>query len=109
MRAMAVRGDSWGRSGAPRRWRRAAGWLLLLSCAAVGSVGAQSGGSYQITRHAVAGGGGRSSGGSFVLVGTVGQAEAAAPASAAGLRLAGGFHAPVGAVSNALFSDGFEN
>jgi hypothetical protein len=89
--------------------RRGALLLAALSCAVVGSAVAQSGGSYQITRHAVAGGGSRVGGGSFVLVGTVGQAEAAAPATAANLSLTGGFHAPVGAAPNALFSDGFEN
>lgn len=109
MRANVRSKESEATAATPAVRRRRALLLATLCCTVVGSAVAQSGGSYLITRHAVAGGGGRASGGGFVLVGTVGQAETAAPASAAGLRLAGGFHAPAGAAPNALFSDGFEN
>lgn len=52
-------------------------WLLML-CAliAISAVPVQSGGQYEISWYTIDGGGGTSSGGSYVLTGTIGQADA---------------------------------
>ncbi len=63
-------------------------------------------------KHAIAGGGQRASGGSYVLTGTVAQATAGPiPAEAAGgtYRLAGGFHAASTPRAGDIFRNGFEN
>jgi len=93
---------------------------LLLTALALGSsaaVLAQSvpppaGGTYVMQKHAIAGGGQRASGGSYVLTGTVAQATAGPiPAEAAGgtYRLAGGFHAASTPRAGDIFRNGFEN
>ena len=69
-----------------------------------------SGGTYVLTKQVIAAGGNRSSGGSYQLVGTLGQ-NTAGRANAGGYQLQIGFH---GAASNAplpdaLFRSGFEN
>ena len=82
--------------------------LLALSA---GSVGAQSGGTFEITRSTVDAGGGQSSGGDFELVGTIAQPDAD-PAIASGgtFTLRGGFHVAAGPpLGDAVFKDGFEN
>jgi hypothetical protein len=62
-----------------------------------------------LTRAVVAGGGSRSAGGSFVLVGTLGQPAAGLQAGGA-FRLSGGFHVEGNASvpAAAIFGDGFE-
>jgi hypothetical protein len=80
--------------------------LLLLLGAAL----AQSGGTFEIVRSTVDGGGGRSSGGDFELVGTIAQPDAD-PAIATGgtFTLRGGFHTASGApLADPIFADGFE-
>jgi len=77
------------------------------------SVTPPAGGTYVIQKHAIAAGGQRVSGGSYVLTGTVAQATAGPlPAEATGgtYRLAGGFHtaAAVPRVDE-IFRNGFEN
>ena len=81
----------------------ALGALLLLATA---GLGAQA---LDISRHAIAGGGGRSSGGEFVVTGTIGQGEAGnAPASGGAFRLRGGWLDGAATTTDALFGDGFE-
>lgn len=86
------------------RRRARIGALLLLASA---GLGAQA---LDVSRHAIANGGGRSTGGGFTLTGTIGQAEAAsAPATGGGFRLRGGWlGAPAAPRPDALFRDGFE-
>lgn len=82
--------------------------LLALSA---GSVGAQSGGAFEITRSTVDAGGGASSGGDFVLIGTIAQPDAD-PAIASGgtFTLRGGFHAAAAPpLGDEVFKDGFES
>ena len=69
-----------------------------------------SGGTYVLNKQVIAAGGNRSSGGSYQLVGTLGQ-NAAGRANAGGYQLQIGFH---GAASNAplhdsIFRNSFEN
>jgi hypothetical protein len=47
-------------------------WLLLTTL----TVSAQSGGNYDLAWSSMAGGGGEAGGGSFALIGTIGQSEA---------------------------------
>ena len=86
--------------------------LTLLTCAlAAGSVpaGTPAGGDYVITRDTIDGGGGMSSGGDFVLTGTIGQPDAQPLAAAGGaFQLVGGFWAGLGALVDLIFRDGFE-
>ncbi len=77
------------------------------------SVTPPAGGTYVMQKHAIAAGGQRVSGGSYVLTGTVAQASAGPlPTDASGgtYRLAGGFHtaAAVPRVDE-VFRNGFEN
>jgi hypothetical protein len=69
----------------------------------------QSGGNFSIARHSVDAGGARSSGGGFVLVGTIGQPDAAALQGGV-VRLQGGFHrrASGSASADVVFADSFE-
>lgn len=79
--------------------------MVLLVAAA--DLGAQS---YDLRRDVVAAGGGRSSGGTFVLRATVGQPEATSAAASGGtFRLRGGFWSGLAeSRPDALFADGFE-
>lgn len=95
---------------------RAAGRLrpllaLVLACAAAGV--ARGGESYAVDRHAIAGGGGRSTGGTFTLFGVAGQHEADPlhPATGGTFELVGGLlAAPTDTPRpDALFGDGFED
>ncbi len=82
---------------------------LLMSALSVGL--AQSGGTYDITRSTLDGGGGRSTGGSFAVSGTTGQPDAGLVMSGGSFNLSGGFW-PAPAPSqlpDALFQDGFES
>lgn len=80
--------------------------LLAVSVAVHG----QSGGGYEITKSTIDGGGGTSSGGDFVLTGTIGQPDASAQTAGGGeYALAGGFWARVGEfILELIFKDGFE-
>jgi hypothetical protein len=66
-----------------------------------------SGGSYRLTKQAIAGGGARSAGGSYVLVATVGQ-SVAGQTDADGAVVQQGFHASDAATPDSLFSNSFE-
>lgn len=71
-----------------------------------------TGGTYIIQKQAIAAGGARATGGSYVLTGTVAQAAAGpVPTEATGgsYRLAGGFHTTAAPQPDALFKHGFEN
>lgn len=80
---------------------------LLLAAQLVAQV--PTGGPYSLPKQVIAGGGTRSSGGSYVLTGTAGQ-SAAGPASAGNYALQQGFHSATssGPLPDALFANGFE-
>ena len=68
-----------------------------------------TGGPYVLKQQVIAGGGNRASGGSFVLTGTVAQANAGISGGSA-LRLSSGFHTPqVATIDADIFKNGFEN
>lgn len=80
--------------------------LLLGLCMCVAGAAAQE---FEITRHVVSGGGGRSTGGDYSLAGTVGQPQASGPIGGGEFELRGGFWAgDAQAGGEALFRDGFE-
>jgi len=64
--------------------------MTLALCGGV-SVAAQSGGPFQIEKSVIAGGGGRSSGGTLTLEGTIGQSVAGTTSSGGTFQVAGGF------------------
>lgn len=66
-------------------------WVLTLMVVGLTVVQAQSGGPYTIDKSVIAGGGGTSSGGSYSLQGTIGQAVAGGPASGSPYSLQSGF------------------
>jgi hypothetical protein len=61
-----------------------------------------------VTRHVIAGGG-HSSGGSFTLDGTIGQADASAVVSGGAFEVQGGYWTGVAPIGPGVFRDGFEN
>ncbi len=68
--------------------------LLLLAVTAAGGVwraSAQTGGGYDLSWNTFDGGGATSSGGSYVLAGTIGQPDAGPALTGGGYTLAGGF------------------
>ncbi len=66
-------------------------WVILLICAALAwPVLAQTGGGYDLTWSTIDGGGGASSGGAYLLGGTIGQPDARA-ISGGNYTLVGGF------------------
>ena len=69
-----------------------------------------TGGVYELTRQMIAGGGRSVSGGSYVLVGTVGQ-SALTPVSGGAYQIIGGFHGPAtaGPPFDLIFRSGFDN
>ena len=71
---------------------------------------AQSGGDFEITRATIDAGGGRSQGGGFVLIGTIGQVDAVEMLSGGAYVLSGGFWASGGSepLPESIFADGFE-
>lgn len=90
---------------------RALGAAVLLVAMIPASASAPAGGTYVMSRHVIAAGGGRVTGGSVDLVGTVGQHEANAAVAAGPYHLLAGFHtprAPVVPPPDAVFKDGFE-
>ncbi len=84
--------------------------LLAVSPSGQGqAVPPPGGGSYTLSKQAIAGGGERASGGSYVLTGTLAQSSAGT-ISGGSYVLSGGFHAPaVGPISNSIFRSGFES
>jgi hypothetical protein len=101
----------------PARPRRSAPAMRLLAltllfalCAGASAPQtAPAGGSYSLRKQAIAAGGGRASGGSYQLTGTVGQAVAGTTANAP-TQIQQGFHsaAAVAAQPDDLFRNGFE-
>ncbi len=84
-------------------------WCL---CAAVvcTAVAALSGGVFVVADQTIAGGGGRASGGAFVLDGTIGQPDAAGSMTGGPFALAGGFWPGLAVPSpDGVFADGFES
>lgn len=79
--------------------------MSFLALAIIGLVSipvmAQSGGPYTLTRFAVEGGGGKSAGGSYQVVGTIGQPDAGT-VSAGAYSLRGGFMGFVHSVFDVL-------
>lgn len=84
--------------------------VLVAALALAGTALAQSsGGPYTLDPQSVAGGGGRSTGGSFALEGTIGRHDASNVLGGGAFELTGGFHQRAqGALGDALFGDGFE-
>ena len=92
---------------------------LIAALAALAGMGAlaqsvppPSGGTFVIQKQAIAAGGARAAGGSYVLTGTVAQAAAGpvtTEATGGSYRLAGGFHTTSAPLPDALFKNGFEN
>lgn len=96
-------------------WRRHAAVrvtvAVLFAVAAHAIASPPAGGTFVMSRHVVASGGGQVTGGSYALNGTVGQAEAQGPVAGAGFVLTGGFHAPQAPavpLPDPVFRDGFE-
>lgn len=63
-------------------------FALLVACSVAG---AQSGGNFTITKSVIAGGGGNSTGGTFVVDGTIGQAVAGTTSTGSTFEVSGGF------------------
>ena len=81
------------------KWQTPGKLLLLLLLALLlvsGPVLASSGGLFDLSWDTVDGGGGTSSGGSYALSGTIGQADASEPLSGGSYAVTGGFWAGVG-------------
>lgn len=84
--------------------------MLAGTAAFAQAVPPPTGGPYQLQKQAIAGGGQRASGGSYVLTGTVGQSNATpTPATGSTYLLTGGFHVRALPLGNDLFRNGFEN
>ncbi len=82
--------------------------LAVLVWASV-SAAVPIGGNFAIVNNTIDGGGGRSTGGGFVLTGTIGQPDASPTTSSGGeFKSAGGFWAKVAEVTELIFKDGFE-
>jgi hypothetical protein len=85
-----------------------AAFLALLLTAAL-YAGPPSGGDYAVASSTLDAGGGVSTGGDFVLMGTVGQPDAGAhPTTGNDYALAGGFWGKISAIAELIFMDGFE-
>jgi hypothetical protein len=67
------------------------------------SVHAQTGGGYELTWYTVDNGGGKLSGGSYVLMGTAGQPDAGGALAGGDLVLVGGFWPGVGMAQHKLY------
>src|SRR5687768_11424934 len=97
-----------------RSWRpMTLGALALAMAAASLALHAQSGGIYSITRSTIDVGGGTSTGGPYVVQGTIGQVDAHEPLSGGVLRLQPGFWAAAGTdgqlpAPTLIFRNGFE-
>ena len=90
-------------------------WHVLLPAALAGFAlhaetrAQSSGGAYAVPAHAIAAGGGRSTGGAFELEGTVAQHAVSPPATGGPFLLVPGFRRQRDAQADGLFSDGFED
>lgn len=86
----------------------ATGIAALVLAAALGAQ-VPAGGAYSLPRQVVGAGGQRATGGSYVLVGTIGQ-SATGPASGSAYTIQQGFHAaaPAGPLPDLMFRNGFE-
>lgn len=93
-------------NGVIRRRPAVALAMLSLCAAAALSAGTPSGGSYSLPKQVIAGGGSAASGGSYQLVGTIGQ-SVTGPTTAGSTQLQQGFHAGQPG-SDELFNDSFE-
>lgn len=86
---------------------------MLLATMIAGSyaLAQSSSGDFEIHSHTVDGGGGQSSGGDFVVIGTIGQHDASSsPATGGAFSVSGGFWANVSMLTlDLIFSDGFES
>ena len=86
--------------------------FFVLAGTAVATLAQSSGGSFELRRHVVAGGGGASTGGVHSLTGTVGQHEAAPAAAGGTFNLSPGFWTPAAGSGppggDPIFSNGFE-
>ncbi len=89
-------------------WRRVVFWLALAIVPSL-SLAQSAGGTYRIRKQVIAAGV-EATGGTYRLVGTVGQAIASTQTGGA-YRVQGGFHAALGAggTVDRFFCDGFEN
>ena len=88
------------------------GSMLIAVLLGSGAFAQSSGGDFEITRHTIDNGGGRSTGGDFELNGTIGQPDASVQTASGGnFQLTGGFWANgvVTPPGELLFSDGFES
>jgi len=83
---------------------RGAAWLLAV---VAGAAPAQSGGTLEIRRSTMDGGGGVAGNGTRVLQGTIGQHDAQY-SSGGSFALRGGFWGAPAAAEDSLFYDGFE-
>jgi hypothetical protein len=109
----------------PMRQRTTAGIVMMLLAAACGLIALQAraaetpvessatgGGAYAVQHWTVDGGGGRSSGGTFAISGTIAQADAdpLQPSSGGSYAITGGFWPGLtpGDPTAVLFADGFE-
>lgn len=84
---------------------------VVISAALSAAAAAMAGG-YEITRFTIDGGGGELAGGAYILTGTVGQWDAAAPAAGGAYELKGGFwvfEAPATTCPQDLNGDGVVN
>ena len=97
---------------ARRRFRgapRAAALLAAAALVATTALAQSAGGSFELRASAIANGGGRASGGTHALEGTVGQHDAGAVLAGGSFQLTGGLHRRAAAAPGAeLLSDGFE-
>jgi hypothetical protein len=83
--------------------------VAMLAASSVDALAQASGGPYAIPRQSIDGGAVAAASASFQVRGTVGQADAAPPASGAVFSVRGGFHAvALVAPNDAVFADGFE-
>lgn len=73
--------------------------LIIISMMVIVSVSAQSGGTFVITKSVIAGGGGTSNGGTFVLDGTIGQPFGGATSTGGVFGLTSGYWSPAAAPS----------
>ena len=81
------------------------GALALVSTA----LGQSTGGPYTLNPQSIDNGGGRSTGGVYVLEGTIGQHDASNVQSGASFELTGGFQRRAGGgVNDVIFRNGFE-
>ena len=77
--------------------------LVTIVLLVASGVQAQTGGGYDLTWWTVDGGGGKASGGSYVLIGTAGQPDAGSALTGSGYELVGGFWPGGGAAQYKIY------